>query len=147
MAATYTYIAPIEGQYEMPESHVRFLLGDTAPDPEGSLADEELTFLLAEARGNVRKAAAAGARRMALYYNKRAGVTSKSVAGLSLSYSYTTTAQAYLDLAKQLESGSTGEGITIQWAQDDDDTEDFTDSEFDNRRNFGFGSNESNWIL
>lgn len=130
MAATYTYIEPQDGEFELPESYVRFLLNDTAPETEqGSLSDGELGFLLKQAGGSATRAAAQAARRMATYWTKRAGVTSKSVAGLSLTTQYTQTAQGFLDLAKHLETAGTGEGVSILW----DDTSAEASDEFDER--------------
>lgn len=144
---SYTYVAPINGVYAVPESEVRFLLGDTEPSGPDSLTDAEVSYLLAqtsdESGNHVRAAAARGARQLAVYFDRKAQVTSKSVAGLSISYAFAATAQAYKDLAAQLEQDPQGGGVTIQWSGQNWGTRhDFSHGQFDNT---GFGYGQPGW--
>jgi hypothetical protein len=110
----YTYTAPVAGVFADPRSEVRFLIQDTAPSAPDSLGDEELAYLLAQSGDDRRRAAARAARQMAKVFVRKSGVTSKSVNGLSLSYSYSDLAQSYLALADDLEKDLEGGGLAYR---------------------------------
>lgn len=140
MADSYTYVGPINGVFSIPESEVRFLLGDTVPGAPDSLSDAEISYLIAGTKDDsgihIRSAAAKGARALAVKYDRKSQITSKSVAGLSLSYSYGATAAAYRALAKDLEEDPQGGAVTIQWSGGEE-WHDFEHRQFDNRIGFG----------
>jgi hypothetical protein len=76
---------------------VRFLLQDTVSTDE-LLSNEEITYLLT-AWGNPHEAARVGAETIASQFTRLADSTSKSVADLSISKSYSNKANQYRELA------------------------------------------------
>lgn len=130
----YSYFPPTGGVFAQARSEVRFLLQDTAPAAPDSLQDEELDYLLVQTSQDRRKAAARAARRMALVYSRKSGVSSKSVNGLSLSYNYADLAQTYLALAEDLENDVEGGGLAFApvWTGSDDRADPFDEGMFDN---------------
>lgn len=107
---TYTYSEPSGGVFPDDRSHVRYLIGDTAPAAPFSLTDAEIDFELAstvnpDATNNIRQAAGNVAYRMSLAYQKAANDKSKSVGNLSISSAYAEQAAAFKSISIAIRKG------------------------------------------
>lgn len=81
---------------------VRFLVGDTNPDAEFTMQDEEIYWNLLEVNQSVYLAAANSAENLAALYASQATAESKTVGGLEISRTFTDRAKRFATLAQML---------------------------------------------
>ena len=81
---------------------VRFLVGDTMPDAEFTMQDEEIAWNLAEVSQSVYLAAANSAENLAALYASQATEEAKTVGGLEISRTFTDRAKRFATLAQML---------------------------------------------
>lgn len=105
---TFSYSLPVAGVFANPKDEVRFLLRDTVNDPEISISDEEIDFLLTTYDGEIYLAAAQGAMTLAMAHALQATVTSRSIGDMSLSLEHADSAEDYKMLSAFLRKGKIG---------------------------------------
>lgn len=105
---TFSYTLPVAGVFANPKDEVRFLLRDIVNDPEISISDEEIVFLLTTYDGEVYLAAAQGAMTLAMAHALQATVTQRSIGDMSLSLQHADSAEDYKNLSAFLRKGKIG---------------------------------------
>jgi hypothetical protein len=105
---TFSYSQPVAGVFANPKDEVRFLLRDTVNDPEISISDEEIEFLLATYDGEIYLAAAQGAMTLAMAHSVQATVTQRTIGDMSLSLQHADSAEDYKMLSAFLRKGKIG---------------------------------------
>jgi hypothetical protein len=105
---TFSYSQPVNGVFTDPKDEVRFLLSDTVEDPEISLSDEEIEFLLKTYDNVIYLAASQGAMSLATNHGLQASVTSRTIGDMSLSQQYHDNSMEYKALSEYLRKGKAG---------------------------------------